>query len=142
MRALRRLLLLALTAGAGFLISSSGACRRDEFRLAGTVTLTSSLISRAPKDNSVLFVVVKNRGGVPVALKRIVNPHFPVRFALDAADLLVPELRDSGGLLVDVHMNTHGSVGSIRAGDLLGAHPDPVQPGDRRVHIVIDRIAP
>lgn len=137
--------LLAAVLAAGGLASAlfvSGACNRREFRLSGTVTLTSSLVPRAPKDHSVLFVIVRNRGGVPVAIKRIVNPHFPVRFSFEPADLLVPELRDTRGLLVDAQMNTHGNVGAPRPGDLLGEHPDPVKPGERNVHIVLERLAP
>lgn len=140
MRALRRLAVLAALGGLGFLAHRKGVFPGREFRLSGSVTLSSHLIPRAPKDRSVLFIIVKNKGGVPVALKRIVNPHFPVRFDFETSDLLVPELRQTSGLMVVSEMNTHGSVGQPKPGDLGGEHPDPVFPGQRNVHIVIDRL--
>ena len=38
------------------------------------MTIASSLQSRAPKQNAVLFIVAKNLGGVPVAVRHMVNP--------------------------------------------------------------------
>lgn len=114
-------------------------CRRGEFRVAGTITLSSNLQHHLPKENAVLFVVVKNRGGVPVAVRRIVNPQFPVEFEVRPQDLLVPELHGHDGLLLQVQMNTHGNVGAPVKGDLAGDHPDLVYPGEKTVHVVIDR---
>ena len=56
------------------------ACGRGEFRLSGTVTIASALQHKSPRDNAVMFIIARNRGGVPVAMQRIVNPQFPVRF--------------------------------------------------------------
>lgn len=86
-----------------------------------------------------MFIVAKNLGGVPLAVKRIVNPQFPVAYTLDADDLVVPGTRPRDALKVEVEMNTHGNVGSPVRGDLAGAYPEPVYSGDRSVHIVIDR---
>lgn len=115
------------------------ACARD-FRVTGTITLSAALQSKAPKDNAVLFVIAKNRGGVPLAVRRIVNPHFPVSFELDGRDLLVPSIKGQQ-LILEVQMNTHGHLGVPRPGDLFGVHPDQVGPTERHVHVEIDRQA-
>ena len=85
-----------------------------------------------------MFIIAKNRGGVPVAVQRIVNPQFPVKFSLGDDDLLLPEVPADALLDIEVEMNTHGALGQPRHGDLAGRHPSPVHPGERRIHIVVD----
>jgi len=114
-------------------------CARRSFQLAGTVTLASVLRHRAPQDNAVLFVIAKNRGEVPVAVHRIVNPQFPAQFCFGPEDLIVPDLPPDTPLRIEIEMNAHGTLGRPARGDLEGAHPNLVYPGDRRVDIVIDR---
>lgn len=122
-----------------FLAAPALGCRRGEFHLSGTVTVGAGLQHKMPASNSVLFIVVKNRGGVPVAVNRIVNPQFPASFDVGPRDLLVPSLRRGEALRVQVQMNTHGNVGSAVRGDLEGEHPDPVYPGESNIHVVLDR---
>lgn len=112
---------------------------RREFRISGTITLASSLRAKSAQANSVLFVIAKNRGRVPVAVCRIVNPHFPQVFTLSQSDLIVPGSRPSGPLTLHIQMNSHGQAGAPLPGDLEGASGDTVSPGDGGVHIVIDR---
>ena len=126
------LFLLALAA------AGVGACGARDFRLGGTVTLASSLQSRLPKQNAVMFIIAKNLGGVPLAVKRVVNPQFPVSYTLSAEDLVVPGTNPKEPLRLEVEINTHGDVGSPHRGDLVGAYPEPVAPGDRRVYVVVD----
>lgn len=114
-------------------------CGSREFNVSGTITIASSLQPRAPKQNAVMFIVAKNLGGVPLAVKRVVNPQFPVNYTLGPEDLVVPGTHPKDALRVEVEMNTHGSVGSPARGDLAGSCTEPVYSGDRRVHIVIDR---
>ena len=129
---------MRLAAGALALACLCAACGKGEFRLSGTITLASSLQRRIPRDNAVLFVIARNRGGVPVAVQRIVNPQFPVKFVLRGEDLLMPDLPAGTPLEVAVEMNAHGQLGKPRAGDLSGRCPSTAYPGDWGVHIVID----
>ena len=85
-----------------------------------------------------MFIVAKNLGGVPIAVKRIVNPQFPVAYTLTTEDLVVPGIHPKDTLRIEVQMNTHGNVGMPGKGDLAGSRLDPASSGDRRVHIVID----
>ena len=126
-------LILALTA------ALPAACGRGEFRLSGTVTIASALQRKAPRENAVIFIIARNRGGVPVAVQRIVNPQFPVRFIFRSEDLIIPEVPADTPLDIEVEMNTHGRLGQPQRGDLEGRHPSPVVPGERRIHIVVDR---
>ena len=121
----------------GLALVGAGCGARD-FRVSGTITIASSLHAHAPKQNGVLFIIARNLGGVPVAVKRIVNPAFPVSYTLGPEDLVVPGTHPKEALNVEVEMNTHGNVGSPVRDDLAGAYPDPVHTGDARVHIVID----
>ena len=126
----------ALLAGFGLIL---GACGPRDFRVGGTITIASHLQARAPKQNCVLFIVAKNLGGVPLAVKRIVNPSFPASFTLGTEDLVVPDTHPRDPLRLEIEMNTHGNVGSPVRGDLLGKYPDPVRSGDKRINVVIDR---
>ena len=126
---------------ASLLASATAACSHREFHLAGTVTIASALQRRLSPNNEVMFIVAKNSGDVPVAAQRIVNPQFPVRFSMGPEDLIMPELPGDAPLRLEVEMNSHGSMGKPVRGDLKGAHPNSVYPGERRVHIVVDRQA-
>lgn len=114
-------------------------CGTRDFRVSGTITIASPLQARAPKQNCVMFIVAKNLGGVPLAVKRVVNPQFPVSFTLGAEDLVVPGIHPKEALRVEAQMNTHGNVGLPRRGDLAGSSPERVYSGEKRVSIVIDR---
>ena len=125
-------------AGLGLALLAAG-CGPGGFEVSGTVTIAASLQSRAPRQNCVMFIVAKNLGGVPLAVKRIVNPRFPVDFALSGEDLVVPGTYPKDDLRLEVEMNTRGNVGAPARGDLAGAYPDPVSSGDHNIHIVVDR---
>ncbi len=114
-------------------------CGRREFFLSGTVTIASALQKHLPANNTVMFIVAKNDGDVPVAIHRIVNPQFPVRFSIEPEDLIVPELPTDTPLRIEIEMNSHGAAGRPIRGDLKGAHPSPVYPGEKRIHVVVDR---
>jgi hypothetical protein len=132
---MRRAILLALAAAA---ISGCDLLTGD-FKLSGSVDVAPRLRERAPKTGAMLFLVAENEGGVPVAMKRIVNPDFPADFEMGTEDLLVPALRRRERLKLHAELNTHGDIGSPRAGDLEGRVPGIVLSGARGVDIVLDR---
>jgi hypothetical protein len=132
---MRRALVLALAAAA------LGGCDllTGDFSLSGTVDVAPRLRDRAPKTNAMLFIVAENEGGVPVAVRRIVNPEFPAEFSMGTEDLLVPAVRRRERLKVHAEMNTHGDVGNPKPGDLSGDYAGIVLPGEGGVRIVLDR---
>lgn len=127
----------ALTALA--LLASGCDWLTGDFRLAGVVEIAPALEARAPKTNSVLFVVAQNAGGVPLAVHRIVNPEFPASFKMSPQDLLVPGIRRNESLTVVARLNAHGNLGAPTPGDLEGRSAAQVHPGDRGVRLRLDK---
>lgn len=132
-----------MRAGAALLILAAlaGGCEwlTGDFRLSGAVEISPELEARAPKTNSVLFVIAKNAGGVPVAVHRIVNPDFPAAFSMSSKDLLVPGIRRNEQLFVVARLNAHGNLGAPRPGDLEGRAKSASRPGDRGVKVRLDK---
>lgn len=112
------------------------------FSLSGTVTASPRLQARIETPNMVLFVSALNSGGVPVAVKRFVNPRLPLRWHMDASDMILPGRDWTGTLSVNISVNSHGKVGETVRGDLLGEHRHPVHSGDSSVDVVVDTEAP
>lgn len=110
-----------------------------DFRLSGVVEITPQLEARAPKTNSVLFIIAQNAGGVPVAVHRIVNPEFPAAFKMGPQDLLVPGIRRNEPLTIVARLNAHGILSSAKPGDLEGRSPSPSHPGEHGVRIRLDK---
>jgi hypothetical protein len=108
-------------AAAGFLAWTFGypAALKYFFRVSGTVDINSGLVSSMPGPNSTLFLVALNEGGVPVAVKKVINPVFPVKFEMTPSNLIMPDLL-TRKLYLNAMMNTHGQLNSPRRGDLKG----------------------
>lgn len=128
---------LALALVAAF----AGGCDwlTGDFRLSGIVEIAPLLEARVPKINSVLFVIVQNNGGVPIAVHRIVNPEFPASFSMSPQDLLVPGIRRNERLSVVARLNAQGILGPPKPGDLEGRSPEPARLGDRGVRVRLDK---
>ena len=131
MRAAAALVLVAALAGCEWLTG--------DFRLSGVVEISPLLAARAPKTNSVLFVIAENAGGVPVAVHRIVNPEFPASFSMTPQDLLVPGIRRNEILSIVARLNAHGILGAPKPGDLEGRASQLAHPGDRSVKLRLDK---
>lgn len=131
MKAGLALALLAALAGCDWLTG--------DFRLSGIVEIAPLLEARAPKTNSVLFVIAENSGGVPVAVHRIVNPEFPAAFAMTPQDLLVPGIRRNERLTIVARLNAHGTLGAAKPGDLEGRSPDAARPGQSGVKVRLEK---
>ncbi len=110
-----------LLAGAGFLVWTFGypAALKYFFRVSGTVAINDGLLTSMPGQNSMLFLVAQNEGGVPVAVKKIINPVFPLKFEMTPSNLIMPDLL-TRKLYLSAAMNTHGQLKSTRRGDLKG----------------------
>ena len=123
------------------LAALAGGCEwlTGDFRLSGVVEITPALEARAPKTNSVLFIIAQNAGGVPVAVHRIVNPEFPAAFTMSPQDLLVPGIRNNEHLIIVARLNAHGILSAPKPGDLEGRSPDPAHPGDHGVRVRLDK---
>lgn len=101
------------------------ASLRYLFKVSGTVSLSPTAVPPLPA-NTMLFVVARNDGGVPVAVKKVINPRFPYQYEITPSSLIMPDLL-TRRLSVEAHLNTHGSLGVPGRGDLKGEHGQPVQ---------------
>lgn len=112
------------------------------FRLSGSVVANHRFQKRLETPNMVMFVTALNTGGVPVAVKKFVNPAFPLDWEMGPEDMILPGRDWEGTLSVRVTVNSHGKVGEVKGGDLVGEHRHPVHSGDSSVDVVIDAEAP
>ncbi|MFA5161498.1 MAG: hypothetical protein WC421_04555 [Elusimicrobiales bacterium] len=102
------------------------AFMRSAFCISGEVNVSRRLakLTRAP--NTMCYLILKNQGDVPVAIKQFVNPVFPLKFRLTAGDLLLADSwRDP--LNLEVRINDHGYIGELQAGDIFAKYDKPVR---------------
>ena len=108
------------------------------FNISGTVTVPERLARMAEADNNSCAIIVKNEADVPVAIKRVVNPKFPLEFTMGEADLLAASLDDS--LKLEVQINNHGKLGVIKEGDIFGAAEGSIKPNAKNVLVQADKM--
>lgn len=107
--------------------------------ISGSITIVGSFAAKIEQRELALFIIVKDAGGVPIAVKRIVNPRFPVVYVLGPDDLLIPNLHPQAPLSVEAEMNSKGKIGPPAPGDFVGVYPNSIGPRQKRVSIVINR---
>ena len=108
------------------------------FHITGTVEVPERLAKVAQADNNSCAIIVKNEADVPVAIKRIVNPKFPMAFELTEDDLLAASVE--GDLKLEVQINSHGKLGMIKEGDIFGAVSAAVKPNSKDVLVQADKM--
>lgn len=138
----KRFAWLALLAAVLFLAWRFGynAALKYFFRVSGTVSVAQELLPSLPGANSMLFVVARNEGGVPIAVKKIINPVFPAKFELSPSSLIMPDLL-TRRLYFEALLNTHGQLGTPRKGDLKGASPESVSIRRKNLDITLSSAA-
>lgn len=106
--------------------------------IRGTVRLPPELAGRAPA-NAVLFVIARaGAAGPPLAVKRILEPRFPLEFTLGAEDRMIQAMPFAGPLQLTARLDGDGNATTRTPGDLQGAAPAPISPGATGVEIVLD----
>ncbi|OGS48623.1 MAG: hypothetical protein A3J79_11035 [Elusimicrobia bacterium RIFOXYB2_FULL_62_6] len=136
---MKKILLLLLFAG--FVAVSAWLiypfALKSAFSVSGSAEITPELSDRAKRANTMLFVVAKNEGGVPVAVKKIINPVFPQRFHMTPSDLVLPDVL-TRRVYLEAYLNSHGELGEFRNGDLKGSAKEPFFIYSSKAHILID----
>ncbi|MBR4592569.1 MAG: hypothetical protein IKO35_05115 [Elusimicrobiaceae bacterium] len=107
------------------------------FNISGTVFVPERLTALAQADNNACAIIVKNEADVPVAIKRVVDPKFPLSFTLGEEDLLTETI--DGTLKLEVQINNHGQLGFIKQGDIFGACEERIKPTAKNVIIQADK---
>ena len=119
MKKILAFILAVICAGVCYYYCNHLPAQQGRFDLAGTVTVPERLLPLAQADNNSCAIIVKNEADVPVAIKRVVNPKFPLPFALGEEDLLTENVGNE--LKLEVQINSHGQLGIIKEGDVFGS---------------------
>ena len=109
----------------------------ERFHISGTVVVPERLVRQAEADNNACAIIVKNEADVPVAIKRIVDPKFPLEFSMGKEDLLAGNVE--GALKLEVQINNHGKLGVIKQGDIFGASEELVKPNTQHITLQADK---
>jgi hypothetical protein len=122
-------------AGAG----GPAAASSDE-PITGTVSIAPELARRAPA-GAVLFLIARTaESGPPLAVKRIPDAKLPLDFSIGPDDRMIRAMPFVGPIHLSARLDSDGNAMTKLPGDLSGAAPEPHQPGDRGVSIVIDQV--
>ncbi len=111
--------------------------REARFNITGTVVVPERLTSLAQADNNACAIIVKNEADMPVAIKRIIDPKFPLSFSLGEEDLLTESVE--GDLKLEVQINNHGQLGFIKQGDIFGSNEERIKPNAKDVIVQADK---
>ena len=133
MKKILAFLLAVICAGACYYYCKHLPVQEGRFSLAGTVTVPERLLPLAQADNNSCAIIVKNEADVPVAIKRVVNPRFPLSFELGEEDLLTESMGKD--LKLEVQINSHGQLGIIKEGDVFGSVDGFVTAHDKNITI-------
>ncbi len=112
---------------------------RGNLAISGSITVSGNLMNEVQHREESLFIVVKDAGGTPIAVKRVVNPRFPVFYKVSSDDLLLPDAHLKYPLTVEAQLSSKGKIGPPIPGDFVGIYPNSVSPRQSRVGIVINR---
>ena len=104
----------------------------------GTVEIADALRARTPR-GGVLFVIARSEGGgPPLAVKRVVDPEFPLDFEIGPGDRMIEQMPFAGPLRLSARLDADGNATTRNPGDLQGSVEAPVEPGAEGVRIRID----
>ena len=101
------------------------------FSVSGTVSLAEK---HKNKSNAMLFIVLKNKGNIPIAVEKVINPSFPLEFNLNANNLIMPDLL-SRKLYLEAYLNNHGVLGKSKTSDMIGKLKKPILINSKNIKI-------
>ena len=113
----------------------------DGAPLSGTIALAPGFETRVPA-GATLFLIVRTGagGGPPLAVKRVESPRFPMDFSLGPDDRMIKTMPFEGPLQLSARLDADGNAMTRVPGDLQGQTPEPHQPGESGIAIVIDQV--
>lgn len=137
MKKLYLLIFLVLTALAlyfmkNFILSSA-------FDVSGEIAVTAGISDNDFKRNNMLFIIVKNEKDVPLAVKEIINPVFPLKFRLNKKDMILGDLV-TARLKLECVLNRSGNIGKMSPGDIYSSDPVKTLLFSKDVKLVLDSV--
>lgn len=114
---------------------------------SGLIRLEEGLKPEDVKRTDVLFVMARESqgnglAGRLVAVKRLADVEFPVRYEISAADLMIPGLPFAGPFVVTARLDRDGDPMTRGEDDLYATYPDEVQVAQEGVHMTLKKGAP
>lgn len=112
-------------------------------KISGKITVDQQL-APSLKPTDVLFIIVRSQqAGPPTAVKRIVNPKFPLEYVVGPEDAMMGGSADfspSTPLTVAARLSRTGDA-MPATGDIEGTYKDnPAKAGTGGIDILIDRV--
>ena len=105
--------------------------------VSGTIRLASDL-GEAVSPGAVLFIILRQGGGPPLAVKRVSQPRFPLAYSVGEEDRMIAEEGAfEGSVDIVARLDRDGVAGPPEPGDMEGRLRGAVI-GDQEVNIVID----
>ena len=90
---------------------------------------------------ALLFLIARTgRSGPPLAVRRILDPSFPLDFRIGPEDRMIASVPFQGPLRITARVDTDGNATSRTPGDLQGAAMGTHDPGATGVEVVIDEV--
>jgi cytochrome c-type biogenesis protein CcmH len=109
--------------------------------LSGTIYIEPSLASKVNRSDRLFIIARRPEGGPPLAVQKIVNPEFPLKYWLSQEDVMIPGVEFTGEVTVIARIDKDGQAGPPQPGDLEGSWKGtPVKVGDQKVDILIDKL--
>lgn len=115
---------------------AGGGDRRD---IRGTIGVRPELEARA-QGKAALFIIVRDAAGSLVAVRRVLEPQFPLRYRIGPEDAMISGTLLQGSVQVSARLSQSGRAGPAEPGDLEGEHPARVQAGEGQVDITLSRV--
>jgi len=131
---------MSTTLRAAFLLFTalaSGCQWSRQAPISGVVNVSPALLGKAQGPSAVLFIVARNPGGVPVAVREIVNPTFPCKFSIGPEDLILPDAWTSG-LKVTARLATRLGPDGLPASDIEETRAIAAKTGGETVRLYLD----
>ena len=108
--------------------------------LTGTIRIADNLAGRVPS-RAVLFLIARTGpSGPPTAVRRIVDPSFPLEFSIGPDDRMIQALPFDGPFQLTARIDADGNAMTRNPGDLQGEAKGTFPPGAHDIDIVIDEV--
>jgi len=130
---------IVLTLGLGYYFYYNAHTEESQkFALSGRVEVVNRLLKNAQANNVACSIIAKNEADVPIAIKRVINPTFPLEFEITKEDLLIDSYE--GKIKMEVQINSHGSLGVLKSGDIFGSGVQEYTSGSKDILVVADKM--
>ncbi len=110
--------------------------------IQGTITLAPQWVGKVPAGAVVFLIARSASAGPPLAVKRIEDPRFPLKFSIGADDRMIKSRPFAGEIHLSARLDADGNASTRSPGDLQSTAQKRYNPGDLGVSLTIDEALP